>query len=309
MSSRWRDYAWRLLGHSSSAALQAVRLLSARRAAGRRALVDTAGELDRTGIIVKDPVRLPLRWQDEQVIFPFYEESLAHSFWRAQEFSLFMRCQSQLQSPVLDFGCGDGSFAAVLFREIDYGVDIDEQALSVARQFGIYKQLLKSTGLEIPLPDGSVGSVFSNSVLEHVKHLEEALAEISRVLRSGGVFIFTVPVAQFARDLQRYFGRRESEQLNRDYFHRNLLEVDQWKQLLGKHGLSPLVAQPYQPAWFSCYYMMFRFLGNHGLGRAFPGIRQKTWKRYGPQLVEMVRRSTDGSVLEGGNLFVIARKT
>lgn len=308
MAGQLAEYTRRLLGRASSLALGAVRLVAARRAAGNRGIVNATDELDRTGILVESAVRLPLKWQDEQVIFPWYRESLAHSFWRAQEFSLFRRNRGLLQAPVLDFGCGDGSFAAVLFDQVDIGADIDAQALALAQQFGIYSRLVQSVGSTMPLPDGTVGSVFSNSVLEHCMALDAVLADISRVLRPGGVFCFTVPVAQFGRDLTRYFGRSESELVNTSYFHRNLLEVSDWRERLARQGLSTVTVQEYQPSWFTFYYMMFRLLGNHGFGRAFPNIRETVWSRYEPGLVDMVRRSIGGGIGPGGNIFVVARK-
>lgn len=280
----------------------------ARRIGRRSGAPATTAELDRTGLLVRRAVRIPVKWRDQEVIFPLYEDSLAHSFWRAQEFSLLRRHLPLLERPVLDFGCGDGSFAAVLFEKVDFGVDIDEDALAVAKEFGIYGELLKSDGRRIELPDGAVGSVFSNSVLEHVSNLNDALAEISRVLRPGGTFILSVPVVRFARDLARYFGKGESDRVNSDYFHRNLMETEEWKRLLCANGLLPITVQEYQPAWFSFYYMQLRYLGNQGLGRVFPGIRDWFWGRYQGRLVEMVRQSTASTEERGGNVFIVARK-
>lgn len=302
------EYAKRLFGYTSSAAVRVAESLAGVRGNNRRGALKNSDELDRTGILVSAANHLEVGWRDAEVIYPLYETSLAHSFWRAQEFSLLMRASASMQRPILDFGCGDGSFAAVLFDKVDYGVDIDAQALEVAAKFGIYSNLVQAQGTQVPLPDGSVQTVFSNSVLEHVSGLEGAIAEISRLLAPGGQFLFTVPVAQFARDLERYFGRAESQQVNADYFHRNLLEVAQWRSLLEKNGLSIVSEREYQPAWFTYYYMMFRFFGNRVLGRVIPGIRAKVWRRYKDKLVDMVRRSTNGTVRPGGNLFVIARK-
>jgi SAM-dependent methyltransferase len=302
------EYAKRIVGRTTSAAVRAAESLSGLRGTNRRGALQNSDELDRTGILVSVANRLEVGWRDKEIIFPLYETSLAHSFWRAQEFSLFMRHLGMMQRPVLDFGCGDGSFAAALFDEVDFGVDIDAQALDLARKFGIYSNLVQSEGTRVPLPDASVRSVFSNSVLEHVKDLESAIAEISRLLEPSGLFLLTVPVAQFARDLERYFGRAESRQVNADYFHRNLLEVDEWRNLLARHGLALVSICEYQPAWFSFYYMMFRFFGNRVLGRVIPNIRSVVWRRHKERLVDMVRRSTDGTVRSGGNLFAIAQK-
>lgn len=308
MSGGGNETARRVIGRFSTVGMQMARGLLASRLGRRSGAPAMTRELDRTGLLVRRAARIPVGWRDEEVIFPLYENSLAHSFWRAQEFSLLRRHLPLLERPVLDFGCGDGSFAAVLFDKVDFGVDIDEDALAVAREFDIYVQLLKSDGRIIELPDRAVGSVFSNSVLEHVTNLNDAVAEISRVLRPGGTFILSVPVARFARDLARYFGKAESERVNSDYFHRNLLETEDWQRLLRAHGLVPMTVQEYQPAWFSFYYMQLRYLGNQGLGRVFPGIRGWFWRRYRGRLVEKVRQSTASTQEPGGNVFIVARK-
>lgn len=43
------------------------------------------------------------------------------------------------------------------------------------------------------LPDNSLDLIISSDVLEHVPELEKAFAETARVLKKGGVHIFTVP--------------------------------------------------------------------------------------------------------------------
>ena len=303
------ESARKAIGRSSVTAIRAAEFFLHRRPTRRLEVGSHSDELDRTGVCVAAPEHLEILWKDETVIFPLYESSLAHSLWRAQEFSLFMQHKMELRRPLLDFGCGDGSFAAVLFDEIEYGMDIDEQALELAAQFKIYGKLIKPEGLSIPLADGAVRSVFSNSVLEHVKNLDPFVREIGRVLTDGGTFMFTVPVAQFAKDLELYFGKAESRQVNADYFHRNLLESERWQEVLARNGLQVLSIRAYQPAWFTFYYMMLRFFGNRILGRIIPNIRRKVWQRYGRRMIEMVRKSISDGTASGGNIFIVAKKT
>jgi SAM-dependent methyltransferase len=301
--------AMRVIGHTTVATLRLISLVMPAGAVRRGAPVPQTPELDRTGILVNSAEPLKVVWRDEKVIFPLYDSSLAHSFWRAQEFSLFMQNKSTLMPPILDLGCGDGSFAAVLFTRIDYGSDIDEEALKIARNFNIYENLIHSMDTQIPLPDGVINSAISNSVLEHVRDLNAVMGELSRVIAPNGVLMFSVPVRQFARDLQVFFGRVESEQVNADFYHRNLLEVEEWQSLLTKNGFSVVSIRHFQPDWFSFYYWMLRFLGRRGLGRFIPSIRERVWRVRGNQLVGMVRRSISETAKLGGNIFVIAKKT
>lgn len=262
---------------------------------------------DKTGLLVKEARPLKVLWKDSDIIWVDYD-SLSHSFWRAQELSLFSKHLEVMKKPVLDFGCGDGSFASVLFKSIDYGVDHDPEALKIAAGYKIYEKLVQSTISKIPLGEASVQTVFSNSVLEHVGSLDDVLSEIHRILAPGGQFIFTVPVRQFKEDLAKYFGWRESVRINREYHHWNLLDVEDWEKRLHAHGFSVDLMKPYQPDWFTFWYRMFRLVGDRGLGRFIPTIRTRIWNRFQVRLVEMVRRSVH-ETQKGANIFVIARKS
>ncbi len=149
--------------------------------------------LDKTGLAVRTPERVKVLWDDGDVIYPQYE-SFGHSLWRAQEFSLFRAHKSLLKPPIADFGCGDGSFASVIFDKVDYGIDNDDEALGLALGYGLYTHLVRSDDSSIPLPSETVGSVFSNSVLEHLASLEPILAELHRILVEDGILMFTVPL-------------------------------------------------------------------------------------------------------------------
>ena len=198
-----------VVGRALAAGMRLVGRVTSPAAVARAPAAAMTPELDRTGLCVTRAERLPIAWQDAEVVYPVYETSIAHSFWRAQEFSLLHQHKAELSAPIADFGCGDGSFAAVLFDALDFGIDIDPEALAIAAQFGIYRDPVQADAQCIPLPDESIGSVFSNSALEHVNDLETAVREIPTP-PPGGRFLFTVPVKQFERDLTLWFGARES---------------------------------------------------------------------------------------------------
>lgn len=154
-----------------------------------------------------------------------------------------------LPRPILDVGCGDGHFASVAFEKpLDVGVDLHLPSLREARRRKHYRLLLESDGTRLPLASNSLGSAFSNSVLEHLPDLDGVLAEIGRVLRPGAPLFFTVPnpgyrsELSFPRFLER-LGLKAAARGYADYFMwmsrtRNMLYEAEWSERLWKAGLA-----------------------------------------------------------------------
>ncbi len=107
-----------------------------------------------------------------------------------------------LPEPILDLGCGDGHFASVAFEQpLDVGIDPWWQPLREANQRDAYRGLAQSDGAALPFPDRYFSSAVSNSVLEHIPHLEDVLIELARVLEPGAPFVFCVPNHNFLPNL------------------------------------------------------------------------------------------------------------
>ncbi|MBN1879873.1 methyltransferase domain-containing protein [bacterium] len=109
-----------------------------------------------------------------------------YSFLRPIEVVLFSRVQDRFNPPVADFGCGDGFFAGVLAPPgaFEYGIDTDPVALESAR--AVYQSVIQNRGSVIDLPSGSIATIISNSVLEHLLEPARTLQELNRILRPGG---------------------------------------------------------------------------------------------------------------------------
>lgn len=107
-----------------------------------------------------------------------------------------------LASPMLDLGCGDGDFAVNTFdRQIDVGLDPWLTELKQAAGTPAYRLLLQADGGRLPFPDGYFNTVVSNSVLEHIPHVDQVIREVARVLKPGAGFIFCVPNQNFTHNL------------------------------------------------------------------------------------------------------------
>jgi SAM-dependent methyltransferase len=230
-----------------------------------------------------------------------------------------------MDDPILDLGCGDGIFASLTFdHPVDYGLDPNARELVRARQSGAYVDLLQSTGDSIPLPDGSVGTVFSNSVLEHIRSLDPVCQEVYRVLRSGGYFYFTVPTDRFdhysniSLALERLHAPRLAEKFRRRYNafwrHYNYKTPAAWRNYVMSFGFTAAEVVTYNAPQDCRRNDLLVPLGGPGklLKLTFnrwtvlPGFR----RRYLAPLVDLASPNLDEALASeaGGLVLVMARK-
>src|SRR5690348_5687131 len=116
----------------------------------------------------------------------------------------------EIPSPTLDVGCGDGNFAELTFdRKLEIGLDPWWPPIREAVTLDVYQLLTLADGACMPYPTAHFASAISNSVLEHIPHLDEVLVETARVLKPGAPFIFCVPNHNFLPNLSiaRFFDR------------------------------------------------------------------------------------------------------
>jgi SAM-dependent methyltransferase len=153
----------------------------------------------------------------------------------------------ELPGPVLDLGCGDGHFASVTYdHPLEIGLDPSEKPMREAQARGAYRLLVQADGASMPFKDGAFASALSNSVLEHIPHLDDVLVELSRVLKPGAPFVFTVPNPGYEAllsvpDLLGKIRLRSLARAYQNWFMRmsrtvNLLNEDGWLQKLQVAG-------------------------------------------------------------------------
>ena len=94
---------------------------------------------------------------------------------------------------VLDVGCGDGQVARLAHRlgaEVVAGVDPTWNQISVAAARGGGPSFARADAAALPFADGCFDAVVACLVFEHIRTVDEAIAEVARVLRPGGAFLF-----------------------------------------------------------------------------------------------------------------------
>ena len=108
-------------------------------------------------------------------------------------------------SLMLDIGCGEGRhiFGAMEnFPDINcIGIDMDEPSIAKAVEGPEYFKsisnahvdFIKGSAYSLPFNDDSADLIVCSEVLEHLREYEEAVKEIDRVLKPGGVLLISVP--------------------------------------------------------------------------------------------------------------------
>jgi len=94
---------------------------------------------------------------------------------------------------VLDVGCGEGQIsrlASDIGASTVVGVDPTWAQLSVARERGGAAAYSRGVADALPFPNASFDAAVACLVFEHIDAVDEALAEVGRVLRPGGRFLF-----------------------------------------------------------------------------------------------------------------------
>lgn len=99
-------------------------------------------------------------------------------------------------APILDAGVGTGltgAWFAILGWPEAWGIDISQGMLDVAARKGSYARLQRAVlGQPLPFADGQFAAVISTGVFTTGHVGPEALAELIRITRPGGVMVLTV---------------------------------------------------------------------------------------------------------------------
>lgn len=140
---------------------------------------------------------------------------------------------------ILDVGCGRGGFLRWLkknqWQGRCCGVDADQRSIPESNETTDGVAFKQGDAFHLPVADHSQELLTYFHVLEHLRNLDLALAEISRALKDGGHLLIEVPDAERYADhpigTAFWFGIRE---------HVNHFSPAALESLLKRHGLATL---------------------------------------------------------------------
>ena len=184
----------------------------------------------------------------------YYAPPLA--FWRAIEARALG--DGPLASPSLDIGAHDGAFAATWLLDrppIDVGLDIEPVATVDTRR--AYRALIAGDAQALPFEPGAFQTIVCNSVIEHVDDDTKVVFEFGRVLRPGGVLLFTTP-SRYFHDLldgvirarrrgDEAAAQRYMQHTDQRIIHKHYRSLDDWTRRFDAAGLETQEHRYYLP--------------------------------------------------------------
>ncbi len=172
-------------------------------------------------------------------------------YWDFPLFESFIRKHgtSLRDTSVLDAGCGSGYTLELIWDRFSpaklTAFDIVPEQVEIAKSRGTPAAVFVGDITALDLPDCEFDAVFVCGVLHHCPGWRAGLAEISRVLKAGGVLLLEEPGTLHLR-LERLL-TGDSSVLDTGYSLRNLMRE------AARNGLTALESQPLYFGLFRSY--------------------------------------------------------
>lgn len=173
-----------------------------------------------------------------------YRPGLA--FVMRKRFALVLSLLPQRSHRLLEIGFGSGVFMPELVRRCDelYGIDVHEQVAQVEARLeecGVRATLSRQSATQMKFEDGFFDSIVAISALEFIEGIEEAAAELARVLRPTGRLVAVMPGKSPLLDFMLRVAT--GEDANRDYADRRervIPQLEKYFRVLRTKSFSPV---------------------------------------------------------------------
>ena len=126
----------------------------------------------------------------------FFNENAGKNYGNSNKLDLPILAVSNIQEgeTILDIGCGEGRFLNLLsekYKNITlYGLDISAEMIKIAREPSVKNtNYIIGESEAIPLPVGSIDTIFCLNSFHHFPNPTESFKEMKRLLKSNGEII------------------------------------------------------------------------------------------------------------------------
>jgi len=203
--------------------------------------------------------------------------SLSHALCRVWEYTAMM--ETEFVYPLLDLGCGDGSFLSMVFNSPSkegktrgelYGLDVSAVACQNAENSGLYKEVVCAPSDKSSFPANKFKMIVSNCVIEHIPKVEETIGEANRILEPGGLLFFTTHSDFYSKQLfyyaffekigLKFLAELYAKFVNHIFKHHNLFSKEKWESILVNHGFEVIsIKYTHSPRYIKKYDLFMPF--------------------------------------------------
>ena len=146
--------------------------------------------------------------------------------------------------PICDLGCGPGQIARYLHRQgvKTLGVDLSPKMVEEARRLNREIPFHQGDMLSLPDEENSWGGIAAFYCILHIprEHVVDALREMKRVLKPGGLLLVTFHIGQGVKHLDEWW----EKPVNLDFAFYLPHEMEEWLREAGFELVETLVREP-----------------------------------------------------------------
>jgi SAM-dependent methyltransferase len=193
----------------------------------KKQIKDTQASYDRVAVEYAE------RFKDEMDDKPFDRDCLARLAREVGDLG-----------PICDMGCGPGQIARYLHRQgvQTLGVDLSANMVAEAQRLNPEIHFHQGNMLALPDPDNSWGGIAAFYCMIHIPHeqIVEALLEMKRVLKPGGILLATFHIGTEAKHLDEWW----EKPVNLDFAFYLPSEMEVWLKEAGYELEETLIREP-----------------------------------------------------------------
>jgi SAM-dependent methyltransferase len=146
--------------------------------------------------------------------------------------------------PICDMGCGPGQIARYLHRQgvNTLGVDLSTRMVAEAQQLNPDISFRQGDMLSLPYADNAWGGIAAFYCILHIprEKIVDALREMKRVLKPGGVLLVTFHIGEEIKHLEEWW----EKPVNLDFAFYLPEEMESWLKEAGYELEDTLVREP-----------------------------------------------------------------